>query len=114
MPRIADVDSAITPPLQSRAVEVHPEVSFARLAGATLPPKRTAAGRGARLDVLASWLPDPDAALAAAPRPARPDDALDALAAAWSARRWLAGEAEVLPSAEPPRDARGLRMEIVV
>ncbi|MQA86653.1 MAG: DUF429 domain-containing protein [Streptosporangiales bacterium] len=113
VPRIADVDAVINPRLQSRVVEVHPEVSFARLAGAVLPSKRTAAGRSARLRALAGWIADPEAALRGAPRPARPDDALDALVAAWSARRWHKGEAEMLPADDTPRDTRGLRMEIV-
>jgi predicted RNase H-like nuclease len=45
---------------------------------------------------------------------ARPDDRLDALAAAWSAARWHAGRAIVLPAGDPPRDACGLPMRIVV
>lgn len=113
LPRIADVDRVMTPARQRDTVEVHPEVSFALLAGTPLPSKRTAAGRAARLAALGRWLPDPGAALAAAPRPAKADDALDALAAAWSAQRRRAGTAVVLPGGDPPRDARGLRMEIV-
>ncbi len=45
-------------------------------------------------------------------RPAAPDDLLDAVAAAWTARRVVEGIAERLP-AEPAMDRRGLRMEIV-
>jgi predicted RNase H-like nuclease len=45
-------------------------------------------------------------------RPAAPDDLLDAVAAAWTARRLVEGVAERLP-AEPAVDRRGLRMEIV-
>ncbi|MDP9398490.1 MAG: DUF429 domain-containing protein [Actinomycetota bacterium] len=41
-------------------------------------------------------------------------DALDALAVAWSARRWLRGTAEVLPGEPPPYDRRGRPMRIVV
>ena len=44
--RIAEVDAAADDP---RLVEVHPELSFARLAGGALAGKRTAAGREARL-----------------------------------------------------------------
>ena len=40
------------------------------------------------------------------------DDILDAFAALWTARRVLGGEAKTLPD-DPPRDAAGLRMEIV-
>lgn len=78
----------------ARVVEAHPEVSFLRLAGRPLPPKKTAAGVGARLAVLADVFPDVPALLATCPGPATADDALDALACAWTARRVLDGEAE--------------------
>jgi len=80
----------------ARVVEAHPEVSFLRLAGTALPPKKSAAGVGARLAVLAKVFGDVPALLAACPRPATADDALDALACAWTARRVLDGEAERL------------------
>jgi predicted RNase H-like nuclease len=88
-----------------RLVEVHPELSFAALAGRVLPSKRTPAGRADRLAVLRGWLPG----LADVP-PGH--DGLDALAAAWSARRWHLGMARTLP-ADPPLDARGRPMRIV-
>ncbi len=110
--KIADVDAGMVPARQRTLVEVHPEASFALLTGRVLAPKKTPTGRSERAAALAGWLPDVARSVAAAPRPARPDDALDALAAAWSARRWLTGAAVVLPGS-PERDARGLRMEIV-
>lgn len=100
--KVAEVDRRADDP---RLVEVHPELSFALLAGRVLPPKRTAEGRGARLDVLRRCLPG----LTNAPPG---DDAPDALAAAWSAARWLAGSARTLP-ADPPRDQAGRPMRIV-
>jgi predicted RNase H-like nuclease len=112
-PRIADVDDAMTPALQARLLEVHPEVSLAELAGAVLPPKKLAAGGDARIAALQQWRPDVATEVAARPRPARSDDAIDALACAWTAERWLRGVAEVLPP-DPPRDSRGLLMAIVV
>jgi predicted RNase H-like nuclease len=99
---VAEVDRRADDP---RLVEVHPELSFALLAGRVLPPKRTAEGRDARLDVLRRWRPG----LTDAPPG---DDAPDALAAAWSAARWLAGSARTLP-ADPPRDQAGRPMRIV-
>jgi len=105
VPRIADVDAATVE--HARVVEVHPEVVFARLAG-VLPPKKTAEGAALRVAALTSWLP---AGWPPPPRPARPDDALDALACAWTAARWLRGEAEVL-GGEP--DDTGTPMRIVV
>lgn len=111
--KIREVDAMMTPQLQVRIIEVHPEVSFAALAGRPLEPKRTPAGQAERLQALRAWRRDPEEAIQRVPRPARADDALDALAAAWSAGRWLRGEAYVLPTADPPRDEYGLRMEIV-
>jgi predicted RNase H-like nuclease len=111
-PGIRDWDAALTPALQRRVVEVHPEVVFARLAGQRLAGKRTARGVGQRLAALASWV-DVPAALAAVPDGPAIDDALDALACTWTAARWAAGEAEVLPP-DPPTDPTGLLMRIVV
>ena len=103
--RMREVDDAADDP---RLVEVHPELSFAALAGRLLDRKRTAAGRAQRLAALRGWLPalDPGSVPSG-------DDAPDALAAAWSGQRWLAGTASVLPSGEPPRDSRGRPMRIV-
>lgn len=115
LPRIADVDAVLVAAGTDRVVEVHPEVSFATMAGAPLPPKRTRPGAGARLAALARAGLLPDAVPPTGRTPgARPDDRLDALAAAWSAARWHAGRAIVLPAGDPPRDARGLPMRIVV
>jgi predicted RNase H-like nuclease len=73
--------------------EVHPELSFAALAGAPLPDsKHTPAGLAARRDLLARagiTLP-PKVAGAAA------DDLLDAAAVAWSVLRIAAGTAVTL------------------
>lgn len=101
------------PRLHGRVVEAHPEVSFRALAGEGQPPlprKLLSAGRDARLALLSGWLPS-----AALPKPrpgmARDDDCLDALVCAWTARRWLAGEAELLGG---ELDATGVPMRIVV
>lgn len=75
--------------------EVHPELSFAALAGAPLPDgKHTPAGRVIRRELLAQAgisLPEPVAGAAE-------DDLLDAAAVAWSARRIAAGQAVALTS----------------
>ena len=101
------------PVLVRRVVEVHPELSFMAMAGRApgdpLPHKRTPAGRAAREAALGRRLvPDLDVEDLELPDG---DDHLDALAAAWSAARWAAGEAETL-GGEP--DAHGLPMRIVV
>ena len=111
--KVAEVDDLLRSDAEAarRVVEVHPEVSFRRMAlSALLPPKRTPAGRAARMSLLRRWLPGLRLP-ASLPGRARADDCLDALAAAWSARRWECGTAEVLGD---ERDATGLPMRIVV
>jgi predicted RNase H-like nuclease len=84
-----------------RVVEVHPEVSFATLAGSPLPDgKRTWAGAHQRRRLLADagvHLPDD---VGEAGRHAAVDDVLDAGAAAWTATRVATGAATPLPN--PP------------
>jgi predicted RNase H-like nuclease len=107
--KVAEVDTHVQAGVQ--VVECHPEVSFRRMCGHPLPPKRKREGRDARLEVLRTWLPELDL-----PHPlpgrAQPDDLLDALACAWTAGRWLAGTAEILGNGE--HDAMGTPMRIVV
>jgi predicted RNase H-like nuclease len=99
-------------------VEVHPELVFAHLHGAAIPcSKRTAAGQAHRLECLQRvWgevLPDPvQARVAFGRRNVAVDDILDACVLAHAARRIVLGQGQRLPPGVPPRDARGLRMEI--
>ncbi len=48
-------------------IEVHPELSFAALAGRVLDRKKSAAGVGQRVAALLTWRPDIASVLAAAP-----------------------------------------------
>ncbi len=109
--RIRDVDARLReqgPAVHARVVECHPEVSFRALTGRVLPRKRSAPGALLRLRALEAALgPVPDDP----PAVAGLDDALDALACAWTARRWARGEAEVLGGEV---DALGVPMRIVV
>lgn len=114
VPGIRDWDEVLThrPELNDRVVECHPEVSFRAMApAAEFARKVTGLGVGQRLAALAPWIGAAGALrrLEAGPPVA---DALDALACAWTARRWAAGEAVSLPT-EPPRDACELPMRIV-
>jgi predicted RNase H-like nuclease len=95
-----------------------PEVCFWALANGTPMehPKREAAGFEERHALLTAAFPDTPIPMRQeagryAP-PAKADDILDAIAAAWTARRFAEGRAGRLPDA-PLLDERGLRMEIV-
>jgi predicted RNase H-like nuclease len=106
-PRIRRLDAVVTPVVQARVVECHPEVAFVELCGTRPASKRSARGIGERIAALGVS----GAELASAPLRAGPDDALDALICAWTARRWSEGRAVILGGDE--RDAHGLRMQIV-
>jgi len=99
-PKVLEVDAWVRA-CGRRVVEVHPELSFARMAGAPLcESKHTWAGVHRRTDLLrAHGVAFPDD-LGAAGRTAAVDDVLDAGAAAWSARRVAEGTARCLP--DPP------------
>jgi predicted RNase H-like nuclease len=114
MPKIAEVDRVVTPQLQDRVFEIHPEVSFGRANdGEILSPKKRSAGRAAREELLRrlgyaatlEWFPKPWLLRA------RADDILDACIACWTARRIATEQGKCVPE-HPPLDERGLRMEI--
>ena len=86
-----------------RIREVHPEVSFAAMAGGHLThPKRSWNGQTHRRSLLAGAgisIPEQlDGTAGSVP----PDDILDAAAAAWSAHRIATGEAQTLPPDPAP------------
>jgi predicted RNase H-like nuclease len=111
LPKIEEVDSVMIPARQHSMVEVHPEVSFAVLAGRPMGHhKSTPEGRAERLNVLRPKFIDLDEHGNTTIRNTNPDDILDAFVAAWSARRWLARTHRQLGG---ELDSRGLRMEIV-
>ena len=91
---ILEVDARLDDP---RLYEVHPDLSFLAMTGRVLTSKHTATGRTERHEALAGWL-DVDDALARRPTGAPSEDAMDALAAAWSATRVRAGLAVVHPA----------------
>ena len=109
LPKIREVDRQMTPALQDRLREAHPELVFQRLAGGNiLPRKKSPEGRQRRRGLVAALgFSDIDAWLGALKGAgAAPDDLLDACALALAAHR----PGAVLRS--PATDARGLRMEI--
>jgi predicted RNase H-like nuclease len=119
LPRLREVDAAMTPALQRRVFEAHPELAFLALAdGQPLPPKKTAAGRahrqallrrvfGAAIDTVGTVRARHGA------RQVQVDDLLDALVLAVVAARVRGGRAVCLPAGDSAaRDARGLEMRI--
>jgi len=84
-----------------RVVEIHPEVCFARLAGAPLASRKSSwAGAERRRALLAGAGIQFAGDLGAAGTHAAVDDVLDAGAAAWAARQVLFGHAQPIPN--PP------------
>jgi predicted RNase H-like nuclease len=114
LPKIREVDRLLSPRLQSRLFEMHPELSFAMLAGAPMrSSKRTADGRAERLAALRHALGHPGRPNRLVDRPpagAKRDDVLDATVGAWTARRYMA-RAHVHLGGQ--LDERGLRMEMI-
>jgi predicted RNase H-like nuclease len=103
--KIAEADQfrrrAATGPGGVRLHEVHPELSFAALAGAPLPDtKHTPAGLAVRRELLARV----GITLPRKVSYAAEDDLLDAAAVAWSARRIATGSAVTLTNGNQPAD----------
>lgn len=93
--KILEVDALVHH--DNRIFEVHPEVTFALLAGEPLPSKKTWAGVNRRRSLLgAAGIELPDELGAAGVVPV--DDVLDAAAAAWSADRIARGVAQPIPA----------------
>ncbi len=114
LPKVRELDRIMTPGLQSRIREAHPEICFFTLAG--LAPaqagKKKAEGRNERAALLDQYFFQVEEGLGSFPTSkATADDILDAYACAWTAMRLFRGEAGCLPD-DPPRDAKGLQMAI--
>ena len=113
-PIIASVDQHISPHIQTRVREGHPELSFAHMNGGRglSHYKGAPEGQAARIALLEPHFPEVGR-LAASMRPrSAAVDLLDAFAMLWTARRVRSGEAVSIP--DPPEyDSRGLRMEMV-
>jgi predicted RNase H-like nuclease len=119
-PKIREVDRLMTPALQERIVECHPEAAFWAMNGERplklakkIKSRPSAAGLALRRGLLEA------AGFQRAFIEARhfraieagADDLLDACACCWTAARVLAGTARRFPH-DPAVDARGLRQEI--
>ncbi len=105
--KILQVDCWL-PGAPCRVAEIHPELSFAEMAGAPLTDaKSTWAGAVGRRRLLAGQGIEIAGELGLAGRRVGVDDVLDAAAVAWSAARVARGVARRLP-AEPERFSDGI------
>jgi predicted RNase H-like nuclease len=116
-PRLREVDEALTADLTlaERVTEIHPELSFRALAGASVglcEPKRSPRGLSRRVALLRPVFPRVARLLRARLAGVAADDVVDAHAVAWSAARVARDRAVCLPGRPAPRDARGLPMAI--
>lgn len=117
LPKIREVDHLMTPALQQRVHEAHPELAFLSLAGVPMRyNKKTPEGREERLRILEGTFRGVRQAfnndcLAFRRSAVAMDDVLDAHVLAWTALRIGTGRANRVPDS-PPRDQKKLRMEI--
>ena len=109
VPAIRFLDQALGDPPDERVVEVHPELAFRDLDHRVTDPKITARGLAQRLAALRPVM-DVDAALLDAPPLVPAVDALDACAAAWSARRLADGAGECVGDGTTDRRGRPMRI----
>ena len=114
VPKIREVDRLLTPSVQERVREGHPEVAFACLSGEPMTySKKEPAGVTERRRVLRAAGYDLDRLEACLPPGGKAgiDDLLDACVLHDVACRILDGSAQALPGNEE-RDSRGLLMQV--
>jgi predicted RNase H-like nuclease len=116
-PKIREIDRLMTPAMQTRIAEGHPELAFTRLGGKPCShAKRNAEGRAERLKILRDHGVEAGALLGAerARHPFKQtfadDDLIDACALALTAEALV--ERKAWRMGDGARDARGLVMEI--
>ena len=131
IPKMKELDEFLEVHAEYREVmlESHPELCFARLKGAVLFSKKSRkAGRDERIDVLKDEkVIDENFNVLAEARQCKdkydcvckPDDILDAIVLAVTARLKAQGQCEIIHadmtvSPNPPVDAKGLKMQMVV
>lgn len=117
-PKIREIDRLMTPELEARVFEVHPELAFWRLNGEremSLPKKvrnsPNGPGLDQRRDLLVAGGYERGFLDQKPPRGAGRDDVLDAAANCLIAERLLRGNAEPFPS-DFEQDGKGLRIAI--
>jgi predicted RNase H-like nuclease len=114
-PKIKEIDALMSPSLQLRVHEVHPEVAFFEMNKRAVLHfnKKTKEGEAERQNLLKRHdFPIFDISVQLYPRKAvARDDIIDACACAWSARRIQLGQERTYPI-EPALNSRGLYMQI--
>jgi predicted RNase H-like nuclease len=119
-PKIREIDALLTPDMQARVHETHPEVSFWAMNGkypVPLAKKARLQNASPGLDLRRKLLKDAGFPIKDLPMATYrksdvgDDDLIDACACAWSARRILEGRALHFPDIDI-RDQRGLLMRI--
>ena len=114
VPKLREVDPVMTPELQERVREFHPELAWKRLAGKVLKSKHTENGINDRWSILeksgAYWVKDLKDRKP--PVGTKIDDVLDAFVGLHVAVSITNNTAPRLPKSEIQHDSRGLRMEI--
>lgn len=117
-PKIREIDRLMTPQLEARVYEAHPELAFRRLNGdrpMALPKKvksrPSLPGIEERATLLAAHGYDRGFLNQPLPRGVGRDDLIDAAVLALTAMRIANGEGRSFPAA-PERDGKGLRMAI--
>jgi len=111
--KLREIHSSITPEIQERVFEIHPELSFLEIAGhPTAMGKKTPAGIEERKKCLHGFAGLIEKFRKNRIPGAATDDLLDACAACWTAERIGKGIAVRIPG-QPPVDTRGLRMEML-
>ena len=116
-PKMREID-ALMPNSMRRIVECHPELCFWAMNGekTVATKKKTVAGLENRKDLLMQNGFDKSFLQQSPPRMgnivSKPDDFLDACAAAWTALRIVQGSAKVVPEGGGEKDAKGVKMEM--
>jgi predicted RNase H-like nuclease len=112
-PKIIEIDRVITPTLQERVYEAHPELAFARANGGPLESKHTGEGLAKRKHILqrVGFADLDDWLRRLRGTGAKADDLYDACILLLTAKNLLQKTAKFVP-AIPQSDSRGLRMAI--